>query len=143
MYKNFSWLDRFEHFETSFKLLESVINIEDQEQDEDYITALVPFYETTFELSWKFLKEYLAFKNISTLGPKFVIEKCVELHILYDKTDWLNMLEHRDMGKDIRAGHLNHSEVFPIIEKKYFPILKELYDLFMLRHMIEMEEEVI
>lgn len=55
--KYIRWKQRFEHFERTFHLLEKAVSLIKPSEIES--AGLVQFYEKTFELSWKMMKDFL------------------------------------------------------------------------------------
>lgn len=61
------WKQRFENFERSYKLLEKYAN---QTIDNELERAgIIQFFEMTFELSWKVLKDYLDSEGLNNVKP--------------------------------------------------------------------------
>ena len=62
------WKQRFQNFQSAFKLLESEIDIKKPTAVER--TRLIQFFEITYELSWKLLKDYLEKEGFTVKTPR-------------------------------------------------------------------------
>ena len=57
---------RFENFEKSFLLLKEAISIKNPSIVEE--AGVIQFFEITFELAWKMMKDYLEFQGFNLYG---------------------------------------------------------------------------
>lgn len=126
--KDIRWKQRFQNFERSLNFLELAINV----QDPDIIqkAGLIQFFEMTFELAWKVMRDYLegeGFENIHS--PKAAIKKAFETGLLEDGHVWIELLEDRNI-----TTHAYDEATAEIIEnfirQKYYPLFKQLNDTF-------------
>jgi len=62
------YIQCFENFEKSFFLLKSAIGIDAPSIVE--IGGVMQFFETTFELAWKLMKDYMAFQGYDVNSPR-------------------------------------------------------------------------
>lgn len=68
------WKQRFQSFEKSLHLLNS--SLEHNNPDVFHKAGIIQFYEITFDLSWKLLKDWLEEQGYSNLNaPKSVLKK--------------------------------------------------------------------
>lgn len=91
------WTQRFQNFEKSLELLTDALK--ESRPSVTHKAGIVQFFEMTFELSWKTLKDYLeseGFPEIST--PRSVIKKAFEIGIIQDGHTWLKAVEHRNLS---------------------------------------------
>ena len=80
------WKQRLQNFEKSLTLLTGALNID---QPDIYQKAgLIQFFETTFELSWKLMKNYLEAEGfIDVKSPRSVIKKAFETELIKEGGD--------------------------------------------------------
>ena len=89
------WKQRFVNFERAYALLESVI---DQDSLTDVERAgLIKFFEMSFELSWKLLKDYLESEGYDVKSPREAIKQAFQSGLVEDGQTWLIALEDRDL----------------------------------------------
>ena len=70
--KDIRWKQRFQNFEKSFKLLQKFIAIDNP--DEIARAGGIQFFEMTFELAWKTLKDYLENEKYIAKSPRETIK---------------------------------------------------------------------
>ncbi len=122
--KDIRWQQRFENFEKAYKLLEKTIHIENPSVVEK--GGIIQFYEMTFELAWKMLKDYLEAEGLHTQGPRDVIKTAFQYEIITNGHEWIDALEDRNLT----AHTYDEKTADLVIEKittKYFNIIKNLY----------------
>ena len=72
--KDIRWKQRFKNFETDISNLQEAVHKKDLSDLEK--AGVIKFYEFTFELAWKTVKDYLEEKDIE------VFEKLIEKYII-------------------------------------------------------------
>ncbi len=125
--KDIRWQQRFENYERSFKLLESAVN-----KGTDTIlerAGLIQFFEMSFELAWKVLKDYLEANGTEVKSPREAIKTAFQQGLIENGHDWIDALTDRNL-----TVHTYDEATALLIEGKitgiYFPLLKELYSTF-------------
>lgn len=90
---------------------------------------MIQFFEMTFELAWNTLKDYLQAQGfIDIKSPRSAIKKGFEIDLITDGEGWLKLLEDRNLTA--RAyDEVMAKEIEKLIRKKYFPLIKELFDI--------------
>lgn len=119
------WKQRFKNFEKSIQLLIKAKSIE--EPDIIQKAGLIQFFEMTFELAWKTLKDYLEEQGFTGINaPRSAIKKGFEIDLIKDGRLWLELLEDRNF-----TTHAYDEEAVAqieiLIEQKYFQLLQDLY----------------
>ena len=59
--------------------------------------AVIKAYEFSFELSWKTLKDLLAYGGIDALLPREVLRQAFAYGLVQDGQLWIDMLEQRNL----------------------------------------------
>lgn len=125
--KEFRWKQRFKNFEKTFLLLQNAVFIDEISEIER--AGLIQFYEMTFELSLKLMKDYLEAEGFLVKSPRQTIKQAFQSDIISDGYIWIDALDDRN-----KTTHLYDEdiivEIVSNIKQKYFPAIKELYDLF-------------
>ena len=122
------WRQRFQNFEKSFSYLEQAIDIEDPEIVQR--AGLIQFFEMTFELAWKMLKDYLEAQGFLDINsPRAVLKKAFEIGLINDGHQWLQSLQDRNL-----TSHTYNEEIAVEIEttirQTYYPLLRQLHQTF-------------
>lgn len=124
-FKDIRWKQRFVNFEKSFKLLEKFIAL--NEPDEIARAGGIQFFEMTFELAWKTLKDYLENEKLIAKSPRETIKLAFQIGLISDGHDWMDGLDDRNLTvhtyDEETAVQIEHR-----IRDKYYPLLKILYD---------------
>jgi nucleotidyltransferase substrate binding protein (TIGR01987 family) len=114
---------RTENFRKSFKLLSDALEINTPTVTER--AGIIQFYELTFELGWKCLKDYFESKGLDPKFPRDIIKQGIESEILSDGEKWLKALTDRNL-----TSHLYDESAAQQIENdirnEYFPLIVEL-----------------
>ncbi|MBF0432597.1 MAG: nucleotidyltransferase substrate binding protein [Fibrobacteria bacterium] len=118
------WKQRFENFEKAFQLLERTVAIESPSEAER--GGLIQFFETTFELAWKVLKDYLNAAGFSIKSPREAIKQAFQSEILSDGHMWMKAMEHRNLTTHTYNEKLS-MEAEQLIKTEFFPGIKKLY----------------
>jgi len=122
--KTIRWRQRFENFEKSFFLLKQSLEIKTPSVVER--AGIIQFFEITFELSWKLLKDYLESRNVDAKFPRDVVKEAFHYELIQDGDTWMAMLGDRNL-----TVHTYHETKAAEIESKirntFFPALGQLY----------------
>jgi dTDP-4-dehydrorhamnose reductase len=92
------WKQRFENYSRSLAQLTGVVN----RYHADFFTELertacIKYYEMTFELAWKVMKDYLAESGIAGIvGSKDAIRQAFNHGIIDSGEIWMQMIESRN-----------------------------------------------
>ncbi len=123
--KEIRWKQRFENFEKSFRLLEKFIAIENP--DEVARAGGIQFFEMTFELAWKTLKDYLESEQYIAKSPRETIKLAFQAGFIENGHDWIDGLDDRNL-----TTHTYDEDTAVQIEKrirdKYYPLLKKFHN---------------
>lgn len=71
--KEIRWKQRFKNFEKSYKLLKKYSNQDIKTELER--AGIIQFFEMTFELAWKVLKDYLELEGYIVKSPRETVEQ--------------------------------------------------------------------
>lgn len=74
------WKQRFVHFQKAFLLLEQTMTIEHPSDAER--AGLIQFFEMSFELAWKVLKDYLEEEGFTVVSPRDTLKRLFRLACL-------------------------------------------------------------
>ena len=86
---------RFENFKRSFLLLQNALKIEEPTIVEK--ASAIQFFETTFELAWKLVKDYLNYLGYQVKSPRETIKTAYQASIIKDGDIWLEALSDRNL----------------------------------------------
>ena len=121
------WMQRFSNFERSFLPLCEALKIESPSVVER--AGLIQFFEMAFELSWKLLKDYEEMEGFAPKTPREVMKQAFQAELVRDGHGWVNALQDRNL-----TSHTYNEKVAIDVENRirtqYFPLLKELYEMF-------------
>ena len=118
------YLQRFENFEKSFLLLKSGLKIENPSLVEK--AGVIQFFETTFELSWKLMKDYLEYLGYDIKSPRDSIKTAFQIELIRDGSSWLEALMDRNLTVHTYDETIA-SEVYKKIQKSYSVLLEDLF----------------
>jgi len=125
--KDIRWKQRFQNFEKAYLFLEQSTSIEKLTDIER--AGLIQFFEMTFELAWKLIKDFLQEEGLGASSPKDAFKQAFQAELIKDGHVWIDALEDRNL-----TVHTYDEKTAIKIEKKikekYYPALKELYILF-------------
>lgn len=125
--KDVRWKQRFQNFEKAFKLLKQTIDIDSPSDAER--AGLIQFFEITFELAWKLLKDYQEEVGFIIKSPREAIKQSFQTGLIKDGHTWIDALKDRNL-----TVHIYEEKIAVEVENKirasYFPILAQLHDCF-------------
>lgn len=118
------WKQRFTHYKKAFSLLEQTMAI-DRPSDAER-AGLIQFFEMTFELAWKVLKDYLEEEGFSTASPRDTVKQAFQAGLIGDGHVWMEALKDRNL-----TVHTYEEKLALAVEKRirdsYFPTLAKLF----------------
>lgn len=118
------WKQRFAHYKKAFVLLEQTIAISDPSDAER--AGLIQFFEMSFELAWKVLKDYLEEEGFRVISPRDAVKQAFQAGLIVDGHTWLEALKDRNL-----TVHTYEEKIAIAVEKKirdaYFPALARLF----------------
>jgi nucleotidyltransferase substrate binding protein (TIGR01987 family) len=118
------WKQRFQNFEKAIMLLQDAVNQSNLSDLEK--AGVIQFYEITFELAWKTVKDYLEDKNVEVKFPRDAIKEGFLYEIIRDGEIWLDMLQKRNLMSH-SYDEKNADIAYNLIVKIYFDELFEVY----------------
>ena len=122
--KEIRWRQRFENFEKSFLLLKQSLEIEKPSAVER--AGIIQFFEITFELSWKLLKDYLESQDVNPQFPRDVIKEAFHYEIIANGDIWMTMLGDRNLTVHT-YNETKAAEIETKIRNVFFPAINQLY----------------
>ena len=121
------WKQRFIHFQKSFQLLENTLEIKHPSDAER--AGLIQFFEISFELAWKVLKDYLEEEGFTIVSPRDAIKQAFQSGLLSDGHVWIEALKDRNL-----TVHTYEEKIAVAVEQKirgaYFPVLQNFSHTF-------------
>jgi len=122
------WKQRYANFSLAVGNLAASLRLE--EPDIFQRAGMIQFFEMSFELAWKTLKDYLEYQGVQDIkSPRAVIKKAFEIGVVQDGETWLRGLEDRNMTAHT-YDETSAREVEKLIRETYFPLLERLLDIF-------------
>lgn len=121
--KEIRWRQRHQNFEKSFKLLQETAAISNPSDAER--AGLVQFFEVTFELAWKTLKDYLESQGYAAKTPREVLKQAFEIELIQNGQAWLEALDDRNLTAHTYDENTAR-KVEKLIREKYNPLLIQL-----------------
>ena len=117
------WKQRFAHFQKAFRLLDQTMAIRNPSDAER--ARLIQFFEMSFELGWKVLKDYLEAEGFTVESPRDTIKQAFQAGLLEDGHVWIEALKDRN-----HTVHTYEEKIASAVEQKirdaYFPALSSL-----------------
>jgi nucleotidyltransferase substrate binding protein (TIGR01987 family) len=121
------WQQRFGQFEKAYSLLQEAINIAEPSVIER--AGLIQFFEMSFELGWKLLKDYEEAEGFVVKSPRDAIKQAFQADLISQGYDWIDALDDRNL-----TTHTYNEETAIAVEQKirgkYFPCLQQLHQTF-------------
>lgn len=117
------WKQRFVHYRKAFTLLEQAVSIPRLSEVER--AGLIHFFEMTYELAWKVMKDYLEQEGFQVASPREAVKIAFQSGLISDGQVWLEALQDRNL-----AVHTYEENIALAVEKRirdsYFPLLAGL-----------------
>lgn len=129
--KEIRWKQRFTNFEKSYKLLKQYSNQPIETELER--AGIIQFFEISFELAWKLMKDYLEAQEMSVKSPREAIKQAYQMGLIDDGHVWIDALSDRNLTvhtyDEERAKKMVNDIInvyFPELNKLYHKLVKEL-----------------
>ena len=116
---------KFEKFKKALLSLEAIY-LKPMQDDRSNGDATIQRFEFTFELAWKFLKDYFLERDLELHYPKEVIQEAFNVNLIDDEVLWIKMLKDRNMTSHTYDEKLA-DEIYKRI-KLYVPVLRCLLE---------------
>lgn len=121
------WQQRFENYKKAFELLQKTVLIENPSDVER--AGMIQFFEMTFELSWKLLKDYLEKEGYIVKSPREAIKYALQAQLIENGHVWMDALKDRNLTIHTYEEE-TAKEIENNIRNNYFPFLLELFKIF-------------
>lgn len=123
--KEIRWKQRFENFDKSYKLLKKYSNQEITTELER--AGIIQFFEMTFELAWKVLKDYLESEGYMVKSPRETVKQAFQIGLIDNGHIWIDALSNRNLTTHTYDEELA-SKMTSEILNAYLPELDKLYN---------------
>ncbi len=118
---------RFENFENAFLKLKSALEIDEPSEIEK--AGVIQYFEITFELAWKLLKDYLGYLGYDVKSPRDSIKRAFNLELISNGEQWLNALVDRNLT--VHTYNQDEADaIYKRIKESYFSLFETLYSKF-------------
>ena len=124
-FKDIRWKQRFENFNKSYELLKKYSTKTELSELEQ--AGIIQFFEMTFELGWKVLKDYLEADGYIIKSPRETIKQAFQNEIINDGHIWMDALSVRNLTTHTYDRSLAIKIVNDIVNI-YFPELEKMHD---------------
>ncbi len=118
------WKQRFANYDRAFTLLESAVTSGVQSELEQ--AGLIQFFEFTFELGWKTLKDLIEEGGIAAAFPRDVIKHAFATGLITDGDVWLDMLDKRNLMAHT-YDNAKATLAVGLITVQYYPVFRHLH----------------
>lgn len=121
--KEIRWKQRFENFNKSYTLLKKYSSgpiVTELEK-----AGIIQFFEMTFELGWKVLKDYLESEGYIVKSPRETIKQAFQVGIIENGHVWIDALSNRNLTTHTYDEELANKMTQEII-KIYLPELEKM-----------------
>lgn len=129
--KDIRWKQRFENFEKSYKLLKKYSNQAITTELER--AGIIQFFEMSFELAWKVLKDYLESEEYIVKSPRETVKQAFQIGLIDNGHAWMDALADRNLTTHTYNEELANKMTeeilniyLPELDKIYIKLLKEI-----------------
>jgi nucleotidyltransferase substrate binding protein (TIGR01987 family) len=118
------WKQRYQNFQKALGWLR--LGLEDPAPDEVRRAGTVQFFEMTFELGWKVLKDYLEEQGFSEVAtPRAAIKKAFEVGLVENGRGWLKGLDDRNLTTHL-YDEATAQKVYALARDEYLGLFEAL-----------------
>ena len=123
--KDIRWKQRFENFDKSYKLLNKYANQPITTELER--AGIIQFFEMTFELAWKVLKDYLEAQEYMVKSPRETVKQAFQIGLIDNGHIWMDALSNRNLTTHTYDEELANKMTKEIITM-YLPELDKMHE---------------
>lgn len=123
--KEIRWKQRFENFDKSYKLLEKYSKKTITTELER--AGIIQFFEMTFELACKVLKDYLESEGYIVKSPRETVKQAFQIGLIDNGHVWIDALSNRNLTTHTYDEELANKMTSEILND-YLPELEKMYD---------------
>ena len=123
--KDIRWKQRFENFDKSYKLLNKYAKQPITTELER--AGIIQFFEMTFELVWKVLKDYLEAQEYLVKSPRETVKQAFQIGLIDNGHVWMDALSNRNLTTHTYDEELANKMTNEIITM-YLPELDKMYE---------------
>lgn len=123
--KDIRWKQRFENFDKSYKLLNKYAKQPITTELER--AGIIQFFEMTFELAWKVLKDYLEAQEYLVKNPRETVKQAFQIGLIDNGHVWMDALSNRNLTTHTYDEELANKMTNEIITM-YLPELDKMYE---------------
>lgn len=116
------WQQRLQNLNRAYDCLERAC--ETPPEDERQQAGILHFFQMTFELCWKTLKDKLAEEGIDVASPKESIKKAFAVGLIKDAEPWLDALAMRNVFTHAYNEEMAQNALNRVL-KVYLPMVRE------------------
>ena len=117
---------RFSNYEKSLSHLKTTVEKEVLNDIEK--AGLIQFFEVTFELAWKVMKDFLTAEGYEVKSPRASIKTAFDYGLLEDGVLWLEALEKRNLASHTYDDNILE-ELEALIIHTYYPLFNDLKEI--------------
>ena len=118
------WRQRQQNFNKALAHLEQALDISDP--DITQRAGIIQFFEMTFELAWKMLKDYLEEQGFVQMNsPRTVLKQAFASGLIGDGHSWLQILRDRKLMSHT-YDEITAVTVENLIRNRYAPLMQKL-----------------
>ena len=114
---------RFSNYQKSLTHLK--ITVEKETLSDIEKAGLIQFFEVSFELAWKVMKDYLTAEGYEVKSPRESIKTTFTHELIADGTIWLEALEKRNLASHTYDDKIL-DELQELIINSYYPMMDQL-----------------
>ena len=123
--KDIRWKQRLENFDKSYKLLNKYAKQPITTELER--AGIIQFFEMTFELAWKVLKDYLEAQEYLVKSPRETVKQAFQIGLIDNGHVWMDALSNRNLTTHTYDEELANKMTNEIITM-YLPELDKMYE---------------
>lgn len=123
--KDIRWKQRFENFDKSYKLLNKYAKQPITTELER--AGIIQFFEMTFELACKVLKDYLEAQEYLVKSPRETVKQAFQIGLIDNGHVWMDALSNRNLTTHTYDEELANKMTNEIITM-YLPELDKMYE---------------